>query len=134
MIYCTKFFTQIVLAEYRYLPIIESSITYKNQIISGYLLHPQEKRRSLLNPKEIITGITRGFEGKEIHPDLPFKQTPRFHSIGPQVNAKHNRSRNSPSRRCLVITPILSDGLKANTWGKLERDGKHHQELGKIML
>lgn len=33
----------MVLAEYRYLPIIESSITYKDQISSGCLPHRQKK-------------------------------------------------------------------------------------------
>lgn len=85
---------KIVLAEYRYLPIIESSITYKDQIISGYLLHPREKRRSLLNPKGILTGITRASEGKEIHPDLILQtDTP----LPPNMTAGHCKAKQNRS-------------------------------------
>jgi len=48
----------------------EPQLLTKVKIISGYILHPQEKRGSLPNSNGILTGIIRGFEGKEIHLDL----------------------------------------------------------------
>ena len=74
-----------VLAEYSYLPTYDPQLLTKVKTISGYILHPQEKHGSLPNSNGTLTGIIRGFKGKEIHFDLiPQADIP----LPPNINTK----------------------------------------------